>query len=150
MMNSLIFLTLLCSVTLFATSHGAPAARFTPYVNYAESQRSLGEAQGRFNNLFGNPIAVNQWLKNQYGKSQSNSNSLQDIVNRLNRITSDLTGNAPGNFNIEDAAMMEVFLQMPEEAKQQQFWRSILNGAVSGTTGSLTNRLTDSLIDRYG
>ena len=156
-MNSLIFVTVLCSVALFATCEGAPAARFTPFVDYAESQQSLDEAQRRFNNLFGKPIDMNQWLKNQYGKAQStqpDAKSLLDLVNRLNRITSSLPGNAPGNFNLEDAAMIEAFVQMPEKAQKQHFLRSILNGvvggAVSGATASLTNRLTDTLIDRYG
>ena len=91
---------------------------------------------------------MNQWLKNQYGKAQStqpDANSLQDLVNRLNRITSGPTGNAPGNFNLEDAAMIEAFMQMPEKAKEQ-IWPAIVGGAVSGAVGSLTNRL----IDRYG
>ena len=134
---------LLCSAALFTTSQGAPAGRFTSRVAYAENQQSLDEAQRRFNDLFGKPINVNQWLKNQYGKSQSTQpdiNSLQDLVNRLNRITNSLTENAPGNFNLKDAAVIEAFMRMPEEAKEQ-IWPVIVGGAVSGAVGSLTNRL---------
>ena len=148
--------SLLFSIALFSAalmiSEAAPL-RFnwplpSPYNPGPLGKAQQNEAQKRYEDLFGKPIDINQFLSNfprQENKaSQQQTSSLSDLVNELNRISQKFQQPyAP--VKLDDTAAIEAFMQLSDEAKEQ-IWPSIVGGAVSGAVGSLTNRA----IDRFG